>query len=112
MRRAITAICAVLAAVLAVGCYTAAGASARWSTTDRIVVRPVHANGTPVAGWRVVRQDLQGFTCNAGSSVSAVSPGIEFCGPSAAYTPSCWKSGGHTVLCLRDVLSHTLYRIR
>ena len=89
----------------------AAAASAQRTGTVSIVVRPVHANGHPVAGWTVVRQSIADFRCNGGASVSAVDPNIVFCGYSATYTPSCWKSRNSTALCLRNPRSHTLYRI-
>jgi hypothetical protein len=102
----------VVLAVSSAGLLATAGvASAAAGTTARVVVRPVHADGRPVAGWHVVKESIPDFQCNGGASVSAVDPNIVFCGYSATYTPSCWKSANHTALCLRDPRSHTLYRI-
>src|SRR3954469_4948617 len=80
--------------------------------TQRVVVRPVHANGTPVHGYTVTREDEgSGFLCR-NASWSAVDPNIYFCGWSASNTVSCWKSTNHTVLCLRDPRVKQLVRIR
>jgi hypothetical protein len=79
--------------------------------THKVVVRPVHANGTPAPGYRVVGESDGTFTCTDGPSPVAVDPNIRFCGPSATYTVACWKSANHTVLCLRDARARTLYRI-
>lgn len=80
--------------------------------TRQVVVRPVHANGTPVAGYTVTRESIDGFSCDEGPSPVAVDPGIRFCGFSATYTVACWKSAHHTVLCLRNPLTRALVRIR
>lgn len=79
--------------------------------TKQIVVRPVHADGRPVQGYTVKKESFPDFTCDAASPV-AVNPNIRMCGPSATYTVACWKSRKHTVLCLRNARSKTLYRIR
>lgn len=79
--------------------------------TERVVVRPVTADGHAAPGWTVHRERLGGIDC-WGSSVSAVDDGIAICGPSAAYLPSCWKSRRHTVLCLRLVTDDVLVRVR
>jgi hypothetical protein len=73
-------------------------------------VRPVHRDGTPVAGYTVQRQQIPDFTC-AGTSPVAVDDGIHFCGPSATYTVACWKSAHHSVLCLRNPRKKVLVRI-
>jgi hypothetical protein len=88
---------------------TPAGASPRH--TARIVVRPVHADGRPVAGYRVSSESISGFSCTDVSPV-AVDRNIRFCGFSATYTMACWKSAHHTVLCLRDPWAKRLVRIR
>ncbi|MBN9618328.1 MAG: hypothetical protein J0H43_01110, partial [Actinobacteria bacterium] len=80
------------------------------SHTLQLVDRPVHANGTPVSGYRVVNES-DSVTCYGASPV-AVSPNIAECAPDASYAVACWKSAGHTVLCLRDPLSRVLYRVR
>jgi hypothetical protein len=74
------------------------------------VVRPVTAYGDPAPGWRVHRE-RGAATCD-GASTSAVDDGIVSCSPSAMYLPSCWRSTHHTVLCVRDVTSHRLVRVR
>jgi hypothetical protein len=78
--------------------------------TSVVVVRPVRADGTPVPGWIVHRERGRAF-CDA-ASPAAVRPGIVSCSPSAAYLPACWRSGHHTVLCLRDPSVHELVRMR
>ncbi|HET6878213.1 MAG TPA: hypothetical protein VFH38_11840 [Jatrophihabitans sp.] len=101
------------AAVAAAGPAGAAGPSAaQLHRTAKIVVRPVYDNGTPVAGWKVVKQKIPGFTCDSGPSYVAVDPNIRYCGFSATYTVACWKSTHHTVLCMRDPRVHKLARIR
>lgn len=90
----------------------AAAAPAALHHTARVVVRPVFDNGTPAAGWKVVRQKIPGFTCNSGPSYVAVDPNIRYCGFSASYTVACWKSTHHTALCMRDPRVHKLVRIR
>jgi hypothetical protein len=85
-----------------------AGSSAP-ATTIR-VVRPVTAAGTPAPGWTIHRERGRAF-CD-GAAASAVSAGIVSCSPSAAYLPACWRSGHHTVRCLRDPLQHALVRMR
>ncbi len=102
---------AVLAA-LATGLLVPSSASATTPHTHRVVVRPVDAHGHPVAGWSVHRERDLTVSCSEGSSPAAVDDGIAFCGPSAAYTPACWKSGHHTVLCLRDARHKKLVRLR
>lgn len=90
---------------------TAAPAPAAGRHTHTVVVRPVHRDGTPVAGWTVTKQKIPDFTCSGASPV-AVNRGIHFCGPSATYTVACWKSARHTVLCLRNPRRKHLVRIR
>jgi len=99
-----------LAVLLAPPSY--AGTTARSSAlvTSVVVVRPVHADGTPAAGWTVHRERGRVF-CD-GASPAAVRRGIVSCSPSAAYVPACWRSAHHTVLCLRDPSVHVLVRIR
>ena len=88
---------------------TASGAGSGPVTAIK-VVRPVTTAGTPAPGWTVHRERGRA-TCDE-ASVSAVRAGIVSCSPSAAYLPACWRSGHHTVLCLRDPLKHTLVRMR
>lgn len=115
MRRIITlltAVAALAAAALTLVLAGPANASPyAGRQTVRHVVRPVHANGTPVAGWTVKREKIPDFTCD-GTSPVAVDDGIYFCGPSATYTVACWKSARHTVLCLRSPFDKKLTRIR
>lgn len=102
---AATAVCSAPQAVAA----TASGQAL--PHTRQVVVRPVHTNGTPVRGYRVVAEyHGQGFTCTFASPVS-VSSGVAWCGSSADATIACWKSRRHTVLCLRDPRVHELLRI-
>jgi hypothetical protein len=104
---------AVAAATGAAGIVLAAGpaSAARAQHTKVAVVRPVHADGRPVAGYKVTREHISGFTCQDVSPV-AVDRNIDFCGFSATYTMACWKSRNHTVLCLRDPWTKELVRIR
>lgn len=111
MRRLLEIALFALAAVLAAIVTGTTPADASLPHTQKIVVRPVHADGTPVAGYTVSRESIANFTC-AGSSAAAVDNNIEFCGYSATYTVSCWKSSHHTVLCLRDPMRKQLARIR
>jgi len=93
----------------ATGSPTARATGAR---TVQTVLRPVHADGTPAPGYRVTIESVQGFTCDEGASPSAVDPDIRVCGFTALNTLSCWRSTGHTVLCLRDAYTRSLVRIR
>jgi hypothetical protein len=107
---AVALIAAPIAALLAVA--SAAAAAPATATPTRVsVVRPVHADGRPVAGYTVTRESIPGFTCQDPSTV-AVDAGIDFCGFSATNTMACWKSTHHTALCLRDPWSKKLARIR
>ena len=89
---------------------TSAAGAAPSTHTVETVVRPVHANGTPVAGYAVHSESIDGFNCDGPSTVS-VSKNVYECGPSATYTVACWKSTRHTVLCLRDPYVRQLARI-
>ncbi|HEU5008095.1 MAG TPA: hypothetical protein VFT67_14055 [Jatrophihabitantaceae bacterium] len=104
----------VAAAAAAVGFAPLASATTAGQPllhTDKVVVRPVHRDGRPVHGYRVVGEHHQGFTCEFHSPVS-VSSGVAWCGSSADATIACWKSQHHTVLCLRDPRLRELVRIR
>jgi len=79
--------------------------------TVRAVVRPVDSRGHAAAGWTVHRQRGVSVQCD-GSSPAAVSRDIVECFPTAEYLPACWRSGHHTVLCLRDARNRTLVRVR
>ena len=109
----------VVAAVLSVSGMSVASAAAPTSraaaavqVTKRVVVRPVHANGSPARGFTVSKESFPDFTCDQGASTVAVDANIRFCGSSLTYTVACWKSAKHTVLCLRDPASKKLVRIR
>jgi hypothetical protein len=78
--------------------------------TQQIVVRPVHSNGAPVAGYTVSHESIPDFTCS-GTSAGAVDANIEWCGFSSTGTVACWKSSNHTVLCLQDPMRKHLVRI-
>jgi hypothetical protein len=99
---------AALTSVLAASPPAGATTSAR---TRQVVVRPVHADGTPVAGY-TVRTEHWGsdFTCHD-QSLSAVDTGIDQCGSTASNTGACWRSTHHTVLCLRLPRVKQLVRI-
>jgi hypothetical protein len=105
----VAAICAAFA--LSATSAAAHGARAAARQTVGRIVHPVHANGTPVAGYTVHRQHIAGFTCTTVSPV-AVDDGIASCSPDAAYAVACWKSTHHTVLCLRNPRTKVLARIR
>jgi hypothetical protein len=111
MRRTLEIAVFAIAATFAALVTGVGPAGASLPHTQKIVVRPVHSNGTPVAGYTVSRESDPSFTCS-GASANAVDPNIEFCGYSATYTPTCWKSTNHTVLCLRDPMRKHLVRIR
>jgi len=102
------AVAAALA--LSVNSAVASPSHAARQTVGRIV-HPVHRNGTPVAGYTVHKQHIQGFSCTSVSPV-AVDDGIASCTPDAAYAVACWKSTHHTVLCLRNPRKKVLARIR
>lgn len=115
MRRTLVLLTSALAAITAALTGAAFSAHADSSTalphTQRVVVRPVHANGTPAAGYSVTREtSTDGVQC-WGASADAVDPGIDYCGASVTYTVACWKSHNHTVLCLRDPKRKHLVRI-
>jgi hypothetical protein len=105
-------IAAVVCATLVAGAMPASGAPASARQTVGRIVRPVHRDGTPVAGYTVQKQQIPGFHCNEGPSPVAVDDNIRMCGPSATYTVACWKSHNHTVLCLRNPRKKVLVRIR
>lgn len=111
MRRTIEIVVFALAAAFAALVSGVGPSGAAVPHTQKIVVRPVHSNGTPVAGYSVSHESIPGFTCS-GASSGAVDPNIEWCGYSATYTVACWKSSNHTVLCLRDPMRKHLVRIR
>jgi hypothetical protein len=104
----IAALCAGLA--LAAGQASAHAPASR--QTVGVIVRPVHRDGTPVAGYTVQREHIPDFTCTGAPSPVAVDDNVRFCGPSVTYTVACWKSRNHTVLCLRDPRKKVLARIR
>jgi len=106
---------AVVAAAAAVSLAPQAGAATASGQTlphtKKVVVRPVHRDGRPVSGYTVVPENHgPAFTCTSPSPVS-VDSGVAWCGSSADATIACWKSGHHTVLCLRDPRVHKLVRI-
>lgn len=111
MRRLLEIAVFAIAAVLAAVVTGTSPAEASLPHTQKIVVRPVHANGTPVAGYSVSTESISGFQCG-GPSAGAVDPNIEYCGFSSTGTVACWKSSNHTVLCLRDPMTKHLVRIR
>lgn len=111
--RLVIAALAVLATLVSGGVAAAeAPAAAAHGSTARVVVRPVHSDGTPVSGWKVVHERIPAFSCTGGASNVAVDPNIVYCGFPSTNTLACWKSRNHTVLCVRDPLVHKLYRIR
>jgi hypothetical protein len=110
MRRILVLVVSALAATASLLASGVVSANAALPHTQHIVVRPVHSNGHPVAGYSVSHETIQNFTCS-GPSSGAVDPNIEFCGFSATYTVACWKSTNHTVLCLRDPRVENLVRI-
>ena len=114
--RRLLALLTVLALVVPVGLVALAAVAeasprAAATPTQRVVVRPVHADGAPAAGWSVTRERGYSVQC-WGPSASGVTRGISTCGASADYLPSCWKSRDHTVLCVRDVRTKKLVRVR
>lgn len=115
MRRTLTLATTVAALAATALAFVLAGPASATPYTGRHtvahVVRPVHRDGSPVAGWTVNKQKIPDFTCD-GTSPVAVDDGIYFCGPSATYTVACWRSAKHTVLCLRDPFVKKLVRIR
>ncbi|MFB9315563.1 hypothetical protein [Nocardioides plantarum] len=95
---------------------TSATAASRTSTASKAVpatkvvyVRPVTSSGRPASGWTVTRES--GSVSCDGPSPSAVNPGITSCYPTAYGLAACFKSSGHTVLCVRDATSRSLVRI-
>ena len=110
MRTALVGLLLAPLALLGLAAPADAGASVTQSTR-MVVVRPVTADGHAAPGWRVHREREGKATCSD-PAVSAVDDGIVECYPSALYLPSCWPSTHHTVLCLRDVTSKQLVRVR
>ncbi|WP_134764735.1 hypothetical protein [Nocardioides sp. 1609] len=78
--------------------------------TRLTVVRPVTTEGRPAPGWTTSR--LTGSVTCDGAAPGAVSPGIASCYPTAYGLQACWKSSGHTVLCVRDARGKQLFRVR
>lgn len=78
--------------------------------TRQVVVRPVTADGRPAPGWPVVRQ--RGVASCTGAAHGAVDPGIVTCFPTVYGLAACWKSQGHTALCVRSLTEHELVRVR
>lgn len=112
MRRTLVLLTSALAAITAVLAGVVVRADAALPHTQKVVVRPVHANGTPAAGYSVTRETRTDGVLCWGASDNAVDPGIDYCGASVTYTEACWKSSNHTVLCLRDPQRRHLVRIR
>jgi hypothetical protein len=113
MRLAVPLAGALAAGVLCVTAATHPGrahASGRVAPTGRVVVRPVDATGHAVDGWSVSPERGITLSCD-GAAPAAVDDDILLCGPSAAYTPACWRSRHHTTLCLRDARARTLVRL-
>ncbi len=115
---------AALAALLATGLLAAPGSDAdpagpargpaergAVAETVQTVVRPVTADGHAAEGWKVHRETDLEVSCDD-AAAAAVDDGIGACYPTAAYTPSCWKSAHRTVLCLRDPLVQRLVRVK
>jgi len=111
MRRTLEIAVFALAAIFAALVTGVGPAGAALPHTQKIVVRPVHSNGTPVAGYSVTHKSIPDFSCS-GASTGAVDPNIEYCGFSSTGTVACWKSANHTVLCLRDPMRKHLVRVR
>jgi hypothetical protein len=109
---ALAALAALLTLVATGAAAVGAGHSSAARQTVGHIVRPVHRDGTPVAGYTVKREHISGFSCHDGPSPVAVDDNIRLCSPDAAYTVACWKSHNHTVLCLRNPRSKVLARIR
>jgi hypothetical protein len=99
--RSITMAVLLLAALTSILAVSPPAGATALTHTRQVVVRPVHADGTPVAGYTVRTEHWgSGFTC-LGQSLSAVDAGIDQCGSTASNTGACWRSTNHTVLCLR-----------
>src|SRR5690348_17303824 len=111
MRRSLVLLLSTFVALATALTTAVFSAGASLPHTQKIVVRPVHANGTPAAGYSVTNQAITGGLSCGGTSPRAVADTVVYCSPSAAYTVSCWKSRNHTVLCLRDPLKKHLVRI-
>jgi hypothetical protein len=106
---------AAVAAVTLSGSSAGAGvdraASPAPPAATRVVhVRPVTVSGRPSPGW-TVRREAGTVSCS-GTAPSAVNPGITSCFPTAYGLSACFKSGRHTVLCVRDARVRELVRMR
>lgn len=109
MRKPLTLLMAV-AATLAGLAFLAGPAGAAGRHTRIVVVRPVDAQGRPVAGYSVVREHVPGFRCDQPSWV-AVDAAIAYCTSPSGDHLACWKSTHRTVLCLRSPWATKLERI-
>lgn len=81
------------------------------SGTQRIVVRPVDANGNITSGFTIDDRGISDNTiyCGDESALSAVDNGVFYCSPNAAAAHSCWPSPNPMqVLCLMDPFESTL----
>ena len=88
---------------------TAPSGTAGGDATTQTVLRPVTAAGTAATGW-TVRTSTQPITCSpAEPSPVAVTPGIAYCGPSAAFAIACWRADAGHALCAVDS-QHVLTR--
>ncbi|WP_137293142.1 hypothetical protein [Nocardioides dongxiaopingii] len=98
------------AASTAGGTASGTGEPARPPATRAVVVRPVTSEGRPAPGWTTSR--LSGSVTCDGAAPGAVDPRIAGCYPTAYGLQACWRSTGHTVLCVRDARGRQLFRVR
>ncbi len=110
--RRLVALLAAFTALVA-GASFAFGSAAASTPTHRHVVRPVTAAGQLAPGYHLVVQGGTPLDCTFPEpSPGAVSNGIRFCGPSAAYAIACWRAPKPGfVECLRDATGHRVYRL-
>ncbi len=79
--------------------------------TQRVVVRPVDANGNLTSGFSIGDRPISdyGISCSDESALAAVDDGIFYCSPSAASAHSCWPSPNlGQALCLMSPFESTL----
>lgn len=91
-----------------------AGGAGSAPPTRRVVLAPVTARGTAVAGYRVVRESGSVDCPDSLPSPVSLSRNVHACNPSAASADVCWAPAiaPRHVLCLRDPWARVLTELQ
>jgi hypothetical protein len=113
MRRPVVLLISLLSLAGALLAATIAPASAHRAVATRItIVRPVTAAGHAAPGFTVTADPGDRVYCDFRfPSLSAVSPNIEWCSPTALSPVACWKAAAaHRALCMLNPRTHNVVR--